>query len=87
MVAEIAALKFKLDVDALPALGADLTLGLAVGEAKLDGFNDVAEFLGNHAEKKQDALFIDRFMAQATKVNGIAVGGAILQGRVACFVR
>jgi hypothetical protein len=70
VVAKIAAFKFKFDVHALPSMRGDLALGFAVGEAGLNGFDDVAEFLGNHAEEKHDALFVDRFMAEATEIDG-----------------
>ena len=73
VVAEIAALEFKFDVDALPALRSDLALGFAVGEAGLDGFDDVAEFSGDHAEEKDDALFVERVVAEAAEVHGPAI--------------
>lgn len=50
VVAEIPALKFKLDVHALPALRADLALGLAVRESGLDRLDDVAQFFGNQSK-------------------------------------
>ena len=86
VAAEIPALKFKFDVHALPSLGADLALGLTVRESGLNRFDDVAEFFGDEAEEKHDALFVDRFVAQATEVEGIAVGWAVLQRRVPSFV-
>ena len=86
VVAEIAALEFKFDVDALPALRGDLALGFAVGEAGLNGFDDVAEFLGDEAKEKNDALFVDGFMAQAAEVDGAAIGGAIFQRRESNFI-
>jgi hypothetical protein len=82
---EIAALKFKFEVDALPAFGTDLALGFAVGEAGLHGFDGVAEFLGDHAEEEDDALFVDRFVAEAAEVHRMAVDGAAAQVRVADF--
>ena len=86
MVAEIAAFKFKFDVHALPSVRGDLALGFAVGEAGLNGFDDVAEFLGNHAEEKDDALFVDGFMAQATEIDGVAIGWAIFQRGESNFI-
>ena len=77
VIAEIAALKFKLEMHALPSLRADLTLGLAVGESGLNGFDDVAQFFCNQSKKKHDTLFVDRFVAQAAEVHGVAVGRAI----------
>ena len=50
VIAEIAALKFKLDVHALPSLRGDLPLGLAVRESGLNGFDDVAQLFGNQSE-------------------------------------
>src|SRR5580658_6210974 len=85
VAAEIAAFKFEFEVDALPAFGSDLALGFAVGEAGLHGFDDVAEFLGDHAEEKDHALFVDGLVAEAAKVHGMAVGGAPAQVRVADF--
>ena len=85
MVAEIAALKFEFEVDALPALRSDLALGFAVREAGLHGFDSVAEFFGDHAEEEHDALFVDGLVAEATKIHGLAVGWPVVQGRVANF--
>ena len=79
VVAEIAALKFKFDVYALPALGSDLAFRLAIGESGLNGFDHVAQMFGDHPKKEHDALFVDRFMAQGREVQGLSVGGAFLQ--------
>jgi len=85
VIAEIAAFKFEFDVDALPALGSDLAFGFAVGEAGLDGFDDVAQLFGDHAEEKDDALFVDWFVTEATEVHGLAIAGAAVQRRMAKF--
>ena len=85
VVAEIAALKFKFEVDALPALRSDLALGFAVREGRLHGFDGVAEFLGDHAEEQHNALFVDGLVTEATEIHGLAVEGAVVQGRVAKF--
>jgi len=85
VVAEIAAFKFKFEMDALPALRSDLALGFAVGEAGLDGFDGVAEFFGDHAEEQHDALFVDRLVAEATEIHGLAIGWPVVQGRIANF--
>ena len=85
VVAEIAAFKFKFQVYALPASGSDLALGFAIGEGRLHGFDGVAQFFGDHAEEKDDALFVDGLMAQAAEVHGLAVDGAAAQVRVASF--
>ena len=85
VIAEIAAFKFKFDQDALPALGADLAFGLAIGEAGLNRFHNVAKLAGNHAEEKDDALFVDGFMAESAKIDGTAKGRAVLQRRMFRF--
>jgi len=85
VVAEIAALEFKFEVDALPTLRGDLALGFAVWEAGLHGFDGVAEFFGDHAEEQHDALFVDRLVAEAAKIHGLAVDWPVVQGRVAKF--
>src|SRR5208283_4566931 len=77
VVAEIPALKFKFDAHALPPAGSDLPHSLTVRESLLDGFDDVAKFIGQHPEQEQDALFVDGFMAQPAEVDGVAIGSAI----------
>ena len=74
VIAEVAALKFKFDLDALPAFGADLALGFAIREAGLDGFDHITEFLGDDSEEEDDALFVDGLMAEAAEVEGVAIG-------------
>lgn len=85
VVAEIAALKFKFEVDALPAARSDLTLGFAIGKAGLHGFDSVAEFPGDHSEEKDDALFVDGFVTKAAEIHGLAIGWATVQRREAKF--
>jgi hypothetical protein len=85
VIAEVAAFEFEFDADTLPALRSDLALGFAVREAGLHGFDGVAEFPGDHAEEEHDALFVDRLVAQATEIHGLAIGWAAAQGRVAKF--
>lgn len=80
VVAEIAALKFKLDVHALPALRSDLAFRLAIGESGLNGFDHVAQMFGDHPKKEHDALFVDRFVAQGREVQGLSVGEAFQRG-------
>jgi hypothetical protein len=82
VIAIVAALEFKFEVDALPALRSDLAFGFAIGKAGLDGFDNVAEFFGHEGEEKDDALLVDGFMAEATEVHGLPVGGAAKQGAV-----
>src|SRR5690348_5214706 len=85
--AEVPALKFKLDMNALPLLGADLALGFAVGESGLNGFDDVAQLFGNQGEEKHKALFVDGFVAEAAEVEGATVRWTTFQGRVAHVAR
>src|SRR4029077_2127377 len=85
VVAEIAALKFEFEVDALPALRTDPALGFAVREARLHAFDGVADFFGDHAEEQHDALFVDRLVAEATEIHRLAVDWPVVQGRVANF--
>jgi hypothetical protein len=85
VVAEIAALKFEFEVDALPTLRSDLALGFTVWEAGLHGFDGVAEFFGDQAEEQHDALFVDRLVTEAAKIHGLAVDWPVVQGRVAKF--
>src|SRR5208282_1178004 len=77
VVAEIPALKFKFDAHALPPVGSDLPHSLTVRESYLDGFDDVAQFFGQHAEQEQDALLVDRLVAQPAEVDGVAIGCTI----------
>jgi hypothetical protein len=85
VIAEIAAFELEFDVDALPAVGSDLAFCFAVWEAGLDGFDDIAQLFGDHAEEKDYALFVDGFVAEATEVHGLAVAGAAVQGWMAKF--
>jgi hypothetical protein len=56
-VPEIAALKFKFDAHALPALPRNLPFGIAIGESGLDGFDHVAQIFRDHPKQKHNALF------------------------------
>ncbi len=76
VVAEIATLKLKFDVHALPAPGRDLTFRLAIGETGLNRFDHVAQIFRDHPKKEHDALFVDRFVAQGREVQGISIGRA-----------
>ncbi len=77
VVAEIPALKFKLDAHALPSFGSYLPHGLAVGKSSLNRLDHVAEFFGEHPKEKYDALLVDWFLAQPAEAGGIAIGSAI----------
>ena len=79
VIAEIPALKFKFDLHALPSFGSDLTHGFAVGESLLNCFDPVAQIIGKHSKKQDDALFVHRFMAQPKEIRGIAVRSPALQ--------
>src|SRR5260370_12363370 len=87
VVAEISALKFKLDMHTLPSFGSYLPHGLAVGKPRLNRLDHVAEFFGEHPKEKYDALLVDRFMPQPAEVGGIAIGSAIFQRHVPCLLR
>src|ERR1700732_4587356 len=87
VVAKISALKFKLDAHALPSFGSYLPHGLAVGKLRLNRLDHVAEFLGEHAKKKYDALLVDRFMPQPAEVRRSAIATPVLQRRVSHFPR
>ena len=87
VVTEIPALKFKFDVHALPTFRTDLPLCFAVGKPRLNRLDHEAEFFGEHAKEKYDALLVDRFMPQPAEVGGIAIGSAIFQRYVPCFLR
>ena len=73
VVAEIAALKFKFDVHALPALRPDLAFRLAIGETGLNRFDHVAQMFRDHPKKEHDALFVDRFVAQGREVQRLSI--------------
>lgn len=51
----------------------------------MDGFDDVAEFLGNESEEEDDAQFVDRLVAQSAEVESAAIGWAAVQRREANF--
>src|ERR1700684_3940911 len=54
---KIAALKFKFNPQFLPLAGADLMHGLTIRKGRLDTGDGKAQFLGQHAKKKDDAGF------------------------------
>jgi len=85
VVAEIAALEFKFDENALPTFGTDLAHGFAVGKPLLNNLDYVAQFFCQHSKEEDDALFVHRFVAQAKKICGIAIRGAALERGAACF--
>ena len=85
MVAEIAALKFKFDGDALPPARSDQAHGFAIGEAGLHVFDQVAELFRQHTKQEDDALFVDGFMPQPLERTRVAVDGPVPQSDVPCL--
>ncbi len=79
VIAETPALEFKFDLYALPAVGADATLGFAIGESVLDRFDDIAQFFGEHSEQQDDSLFVNWFMTQPAEIDGVAIRGLSLE--------
>ena len=79
MVAEIAALKLKLDSHPLPFTGADLSLRLAIGKAGLNRLYEIPKLTGNHAEQEDHSALVYRLVAKPPEVDGVPVGGAINQ--------
>ena len=76
--AEILALEFKFDEDALPTIRANLADGFAVRKSISSGFYVVAEVFCQHAEEQHDTLFVGGFVSQAVEIHRVAVGGATL---------
>ena len=87
VIAEIPALKFKFDADALPSFGTNLPLGVAVRKSLLNGFDQKAQLFREHSKEENHALFVHRFVTQRVEVCGIAVHGATSERRVLRFVR
>ncbi len=87
MVTEIAALEFKFDADALPAIGVDLAQGFTVGKAVLDGFDDEAKLTSKNSKEEHDALFVERFVSELREAERVAVDAALLRRLVSSFER
>ncbi len=85
MVAEIAALKFKFDGDALPPARSDQAHGFTIGESRLHVFDQVAELFRQHTKQEDDALFVDGFMPQPLERTRVAVDGPVPQSDVPCL--
>jgi len=64
VITEVAAAKLKLDPDSLPALVAtiDTTFCLAVWVSGMNGLDNEPQFITDHAEQENNALFVDRCM-------------------------
>jgi len=87
VVAEVAALKSKFEVHALPAPWRDLAFRIAIGETGLDRFDHVAQMFREHSKKEHDTLFVDRFVPQRREVQGLSVRGAVFQRLLECLGR
>ena len=85
MVAEMAALKFKFDGDALPPARSDQAHGFTIGESRLHVFDQVAELFRQHTKQEDDALFVDGFMPQPLERTRVAVDGPVPQSDVPCL--
>lgn len=82
VVAEVAALEFKFDEDALPARPADLPFRFAIRESVLHGLNDVAKFFCQHPEDQDNSLFVYGFVTHFAEVERVAIGGTIFSRRM-----
>src|SRR5579859_8167707 len=87
VVAEIAALEFKFDGDALPALRSDLPQCLAIRKSFLNVLHPVAQLLRQHPKQKHHALFVHGFMPQPPERTRVAVDGTASQSDVPCLAR
>jgi hypothetical protein len=79
MIAEIATLKFKLDPNPLPFSGLDLTLRLAIGEARLNCLHQEAKLTSYHPEQEYHTVLIHGLVSQPAKIDGISIGRTALQ--------
>jgi hypothetical protein len=82
VVSKVPALELELDPHALPLAGAYLALRFAIGEFGLNRLDRIAEFDSQHAEEKNDALLVDRFVAQASEVDRVPVCRALVEFRI-----
>src|SRR5579859_3674752 len=87
VVAEIAALEFKFDGDALPAAGRDLPQCLAIRKSLLNVLHPVAQLFRQHPKQKHHALFVHWFMPQPPERTRVAVDGPVPQSDVPCLAR
>ncbi len=76
---KIAALKFKLNADALPVSADGFAQGFAVGKRRLQVKDDKAEPSREHAKDKDHAGFIHRLMHKFRQQNGPAVKRAVME--------
>lgn len=88
MPEEVAALKFKLNADALPHAAGHLEHGFAIREIGLDAENDEAEPPRQHAKNKDHAKLVYRLVREfgqqqrASVGRVVAVNGAFADARV-----
>jgi hypothetical protein len=75
VLTKVAGLILELDTNTLPhsCRSANPALRLAVGETRLDDFDNVAKLATDHAEEKDDSLFVDGRMLQTSKVDEVSV--------------
>jgi len=75
MLLKIAAFELKLNQHMFPKLPFFVytPLSLTIGISSSQRFDEEAEFAAYHAEHVDDALFIDRRMAQSAKIYRFAV--------------
>src|SRR5206468_12515278 len=77
MPEEVATFKFKLNADALPHAAGDLEHGFAVGKIGLNAKNDEAEPPRQHAENKDHAQLVYRFVRHFRQHHGAAIDRTI----------
>ena len=71
MISEVCAVEFELNSDSLPplALRIDASLCLTVRICGVDSLNDEAQFVADHTEKENNALFIYWCVPKTAKVD------------------
>jgi hypothetical protein len=87
VLSKVAAFELEFNPNTLPLARVDLTLGLAVRIPRLHRLDVISEFASYHPEEEDNTLLVDRLMAKAAEVNGIAISGPISQLGVALFGR
>ena len=79
VVPEVSALELEFDSHPLPLARIDLPLRLAIRETCLNGLNVIPQFASDYSKQEYDALFVDRFVAEAAEVDWISVCWAIVE--------
>ncbi|MFZ3114769.1 MAG: hypothetical protein WA133_07135 [Syntrophales bacterium] len=82
MVSKIPALKLELNFNSLPLPRGDLTFGLTIRVAGLNGLDVVTEFSRHNPKQEDNAAFVYRFMPEPAEVYGISIGGTAIQSCV-----